>query len=74
MVHLEPSQRSASANCPEPLLPTAVQARGEVHETALSWFHCMSRAAWDEQLTDYHFGPDHPPGTGAGRTDHAAGA
>ena len=35
---MEPSQRSASANCPDALLPTAVHARGDVHETALSWF------------------------------------
>jgi hypothetical protein len=35
---VEPSQRSVSANCPDALLPTAVHARGDVHETALSWF------------------------------------
>jgi hypothetical protein len=33
---VEPSQRSAGANCPDALLPIAVHARGEVHETALS--------------------------------------
>jgi hypothetical protein len=37
IVHVEPSQRSASANC-DALLPTAVHERGEVHETAVSWF------------------------------------
>ena len=44
MVHAEPSQRSASANCPDPLLPTAVHARGEVHDTALSWFQLATSA------------------------------